>query len=438
MVKKLFLATLGCPKNQVDSERTLWALRRAGVELVDHESQADIVIVNTCGFTGDAKEESIDTILELAQAKKKRPLVKLAVMGCLSERYRDELTRLIPEIDYIYGVSGLERALEDLAPGGARSSVPGPEDMDRIITTAPHWAYLKIAEGCSNKCSFCVIPAIRGPYNSRPPEAVVKEAESLARLGVKELSVVAQDTTLYGTDIRIKGGLVTLLRHLSQIDGIEWIRVMYMYPTLLNETLLKFMSDAEKVAPYFDIPLQHASDRVLKNMIRPETNRSIRGLIDSIRKFLPESAIRTSFIVGFPGEMDNDFENLIQLVEETRFDHLGAFIYSPEEGSEAFNLPGRVDNDTARERYNRLMETQRSISHGILQAKIGGVEQVMVDGLDLEENLLTGRMITQAPQIDGSVILDRVEAEPGDIVTVKLTGSLEYDLIGEPHGRSCE
>ncbi len=427
---------MGCPKNQVDSERTLWALRRAGVELADNESQADIVIVNTCGFIGDAKEESIDTILELALVKKKNPRVKLAVMGCLSERYRDELSRLIPEIDYVYGVSDLEQALVDLVPGGVKSSLPDPEDTERIITTAPHWAYLKIAEGCSNRCSFCVIPAIRGPYNSRPLDAVVKEAAQLARRGVKELPLVAQDTTLYGTDIKIRDGLATLLRHLSDIDGIEWIRVMYMYPTLINETLLKCLADTEKVAPYFDMPLQHASDRVLKSMIRPETNKSIRKLIDSIKKLLPQSAIRTSFIVGFPGERDNDFETLMQLVEDSRFDHLGAFIYSPEEGSEAFNLPDRVDSDTARERYNRLLETQRHISQGILQAKVGGVEQVMVDGLDLEENLLTGRMITQAPQIDGSVILDKVEAGPGDIVTVKLTGSMEYDLIGEPYDKS--
>jgi ribosomal protein S12 methylthiotransferase len=308
---------------------------------------------------------------------------------------------------------------------------PDPDSIDRVITTAPHWAYLKIAEGCSNKCSFCVIPQIRGPYVSVPPDLVVKEAEKLAAQGVKELILVAQDTTLYGADLRLKNGLPRLLEKLSRVHDLRWIRVMYMYPALVTDELLSVFAGEERVVPYFDIPLQHASTRVLKSMCRPETEKTIRDMLDSIRFKLPSSAIRTAFITGFPGESEDDFKTLLRLVEDARFDHMGAFIYSPEEGTTAYSMTGAVPRKKAEDRYARLMTTQKEISLAKLEEKIGSIAEVLVDIPDPEEMLLTGRLPTQAPKIDGTVILDGVEAEPGDMVKVRITGATEYDLIGE-------
>jgi ribosomal protein S12 methylthiotransferase len=427
---KLFFKTLGCPKNQVDSERILWALKSGDVTLTDDENVADTLVVNTCGFTGEAKEESIDAILALAEIKKSRPDVKLCVVGCLAQRYRDDLTTQIPEIDYIFGVDELDKIVTKLAPGHS-SAPPDPDDPRRILVSPPHFAYLKISEGCSNNCSFCVIPLIRGPYNSRAPEKIVNEARQLAKTGVKELIVVAQDTTLYGADIRLDNGLALLLDRLSDIDGIEWIRVMYMYPPLITDRLLDSFSRLEKVTPYFDIPFQHASDSILSTMNRQETGESIRSLVSKIRESVTGASIRTSFIVGFPGETDNDFETLLTMVKDIRFDHLGAFIYSPEEGSSAYSLPDHpVSAAKAGERFNQIMETQREISTRLLREKVGKVVDVIVDGIDPGETLLTGRTKHQAPDIDGTVILDSVSAAPGAIIPVKIVDSTDYDLIG--------
>lgn len=420
---------MGCPKNRVDSEKTLGALKRAGLRIVTDESQADIIITNTCGFVADAKEESVDTILEMAQIKKDNPNVKLAVMGCLSERYRDELKANIPEIDHLYGTAELETIIADLAPEKAHAAAD-PDTGSRIITTSRHWAYLKIAEGCSNKCTFCVIPSIRGPYKSVDMEPVVAEAANLAARGVKELVVVAQDTTLYGADLKMKNGLASLLRKLAQIDGIQWIRTMYMYPALINDGLLDVFAGEGKVVPYFDIPLQHASNRILKSMGRPETNSSIRTLLENIRAKVPGAAIRTSFITGFPGERDEDFNELLRLVEDARFDHMGAFTYSPEEGTPAIDMEEAVDPEAAAERLEILMQAQAEISAGTLNGKVGKVYEILVDDPKPEEPLLTGRLATQAPEIDGCVILDGVEAEPGTFIKTLITQSSEYDLVG--------
>jgi len=428
MAKKVFMVSLGCPKNQVDSERALHALRRAGLEIVTDQDQADIIITNTCGFVNDAKEESIDTILELSRVKKERPDVLLGVMGCLSERYGDDLKSAMPEIDFIHGVADIPAMVKNLVPGS--KAYPDPDSQDRIITTSPYWAYLKIAEGCSNKCSFCVIPQIRGPYKSVEMESVVKEAEGLAEQGVKELILVAQDTTLYGADLKMKNGLPRLLEKLSRIKKLEWIRVMYMYPALVTDELLSVFAGEGKVVPYFDIPLQHASTNLLKSMGRPETETSIRDMLDRIRQKLPNSAIRTAFIVGFPGEKAEDFKTLLRLVEDARFDHMGAFKFSPEEGSAAFTMSGAVPRKKAEERYGLLMTAQRDISRAKLEEKIGSVAEVLVDIQDTEEMLVTGRLATQAPKIDGCVILDGVEAAPGSIVKVKITGASDYDLVG--------
>lgn len=414
----------------MDSERTLWALKEAGATLTTDENEADLLIANTCGFIDDAKKESVDAVLRLAEIKEGRPNVKLAVMGCLSERYRDDLKKSIPEIDHMYGVSDLRALVERLAPNPA-SFLPDPDSGPRILSTAPHWAYLKIAEGCSNSCSFCVIPSIRGPFRSRDPESLLAEAGSLASMGVKELIVVAQDSTLYGADLKMRDGLAHLLRRLARVEGIEWIRTLYLYPALVNKKLLEVFEEEEKIAPYFDLPLQHVSDKVLKAMSRPDTCQSIKSLVEDIRNKIPEASIRASFIIGFPGETEQDFETLFRFVQETRLDHMGAFIYSRQIGSPAYDLPGSVKPAVAQDRRSRLMEEQKVISKSLALEKIGKTYRVMVDMFDKEANLLTGRLITQAPQIDGAVILDSIEASPGDIIPVNITGSLDYDLIAK-------
>lgn len=424
------MVSLGCPKNQVDSERALWALRQAGLTPVTEGEDADILLANTCGFIEAAKEESIEAILELARIKDGRPGVRLAVMGCLSERYRDELTAEIPEIDHIYGTANLPDIARDLAPGAA-NVIPDPDAAPREISAASGWAYLKIAEGCSNKCSFCVIPSIRGAYRSRDKASLIAEAESLAARGVKEIVLVAQDTTLYGADLKHKNGLESLVRGLTEINGIRWIRTLYMYPALVDGSLLDAFAGEEKIVPYFDIPLQHASDRILRTMARPETGASIRQLIEKIRTKIPEAAIRASFILGFPGETDEDFEEVMRLAEEARFDHLGAFVYSPEEGTSAYGMSGAVEKAVAEERLDILMNRQKLISSEIARGKIGAVEDVIVELPDPAEPILTGRLKTQAPEIDGQVILDSVEAAPGEIITVRITGATDYDLVGE-------
>jgi len=434
MPTKIHLVSLGCPKNRVDSEHALWALHSAGAQFAADAREADALLVNTCGFIGEAREESIDTILELAKIKEENPSVKLAVMGCLSERWRDELAREIPEIDCLFGVADLEQVVAALAPAPGRVSIPDPDEAPRILTTAPHWAYLKIAEGCSNTCSFCVIPNIRGPYRSRTPEKILEEAQNLAGRGVRELILVAQDTTLYGADLKREAGLARLLEQLNGVGALAWLRVLYLYPPLVGDRLLEAFAALDKVAPYFDIPLQHASDRVLKRMRRPETNESVRRLAGRVREKVPGAALRTSFIVGFPGETEEDFQALLDLATDVRFDHLGAFVYSPEEGSAACGSPDPVDEAVARERLDRLLTIQRKISAELQREKIGGVREVMVDGCDPDETLLTARLKTQAPQIDGSVILDGVAARPGDIIPVRITGSMDYDLIGVAAG----
>ncbi|MGK7345953.1 MAG: 30S ribosomal protein S12 methylthiotransferase RimO [Candidatus Nitrospinota bacterium M3_3B_026] len=429
MAKKVYLESLGCPKNLVDSELALGALRRAGAEPVADETCADALIVNTCGFIDAAKEESIDAILRLARIKENRPGVKLAVMGCLSEKYRDELLREIPEIDEIFGTADLRPVVERIAPRPP-ADMPDPLSGPRELSTPSSYAYLKIAEGCSNSCSFCVIPSIRGPYWSRTPDELLAEAEDLARRGVRELILVAQDTTLYGADLRMKDGLAGLLGKLSGVEGIRWIRVLYMYPSLASGALLDVIAGEEKIVPYFDLPLQHVADNVLKRMSRPDTGASIRRLVERIREKAPGAAIRASFIVGFPGETGRDFAELLGFVEEARLDHAGCFIYSPEEGTPAAALSGAIGGKTAGERLDALMGAQRKISANILGEKVGRVEEVMVDGAREDGLLLTGRLETQAPEIDGHVILDSADAAPGDIIPVRITGAMDYDLIG--------
>jgi ribosomal protein S12 methylthiotransferase len=359
-------------------------------------------------------------------------------MGCLTERYREELAAELPEVDFMFGVAELGQILDKLAGEeltiNPPAHIPDPDHPPRMISTARHWAYLKIADGCSNSCAFCIIPKIRGGYRSRPLAEVVAEANQLADRGVTEIILVAQDTTLYGADLHMKNGLATLLEALVKIDTLRWVRLLYLYPALITDRLLAVIAAQPKVVPYFDIPLQHGSDAVLARMGRPETNVSIRSLIANIRAAVPNAAIRTGVIVGFPGETEEDYETLLTLIRDMEFDHLGAFIYSPEEGTTAFEMENDVDPETAAQRYNSVMETQRQIVAAKNNAMIGTTIAVVVDPLDPDEgeNIVTARTARMAPGIDGVVILDEVDAVEGEMVMVTITGVADYDLVGRP------
>ena len=390
---------------------------------------ADIVIINTCGFINDAKEESINTIIELAELKKKSRTIKLVVMGCLSERYKEDLFKQIPEIDHIYGVDELNKIISELTSNieiNYNSKVPL-----RISSSSKGWSYLKISEGCSNTCSFCIIPKIRGPYKSRNQQSVIAEAKSLSALGVKELILVAQDSTIFGADLHMKDGLAKLLEKLSALEEIDWIRALYMYPALVTDALISVMAKGSKVLPYFDIPIQHGSNSILQSMGRPERRDDIRRLITKIRSACPDATIRTSVMVGFPGETNRDFDDLISLVEELEFDNLGVFEYSPEEGSKAYNLPKRVDKALAKERRANVMELQKEISRKKLSCNVGKIISVIVEGFDEENVVIYGRSKGQVPYIDGVVILDGVDQPSGSIIDVKVVNSTSYDLIAQ-------
>ncbi len=390
---------------------------------------ADIVIINTCGFINDAKEESINTIIELAELKKKSRTIKLVVMGCLSERYKEDLFKQIPEIDHIYGVDELNKIISELTSNieiNYNSKVPL-----RISSSSKGWSYLKISEGCSNTCSFCIIPKIRGPYKSRNQQSVIAEAKSLSALGVKELILVAQDSTIFGADLHMKDGLAKLLEKLSALEEIDWIRALYMYPALVTDALISVMAKGSKVLPYFDIPIQHGSNSILQSMGRPERRDDIRRLITKIRSACPDATIRTSVMVGFPGETNRDFDDLISLVEELEFDNLGVFEYSPEEGSKAYNLPKRVDKALAKERRANVMELQKEISRKKLSYNVGKIISVIVEGFDEENVVIYGRSKGQVPYIDGVVILDGVDQPSGSIIDVKVVNSTSYDLIAQ-------
>tara|TARA_B100000959_G_scaffold185050_1_gene193521 strand:- start:90983 stop:92278 length:1296 start_codon:yes stop_codon:yes gene_type:complete len=429
MTAKIYMRSLGCPKNSVDSEKTLEAFAARGLLMTSEAELADIVIINTCGFINDAKEESINTIIELAELKKKSRTIKLVVMGCLSERYKEDLFKQIPEIDHIYGVDELNKIISELTSNieiNYNSKVPL-----RISSSSKGWSYLKISEGCSNTCSFCIIPKIRGPYKSRNQQSVIAEAKSLSALGVKELILVAQDSTIFGADLHMKDGLAKLLEKLSALEEIDWIRALYMYPALVTDALISVMAKGSKVLPYFDIPIQHGSNSILQSMGRPERRDDIRRLITKIRSACPDATIRTSVMVGFPGETNRDFDDLISLVEELEFDNLGVFEYSPEEGSKAYNLPKRVDKALAKERRANVMELQKEISRKKLSCNVGKIISVIVEGFDEENVVIYGRSKGQVPYIDGVVILDGVDQPSGSIIDVKVVNSTSYDLIAQ-------
>ncbi len=454
---KIGFVSLGCPKNLVDSEVMLGMAEKDGHEITADASQADVLVVNTCAFIDRAKQESIDTILEMAELKKQVAGRKLVVTGCMAERYRDELKKEIPEIDAIYGtgeVEGLASFMTGQAhPAGAaipmtfyKKPVFGVDlptyiydaNTPRKRVTPGHYAYVKIAEGCDYKCAFCIIPKMRGHYRSRPIESIVQEAHQLAAQGVKELLLISQDSTFYGIDRGERGALPTLLRALNDVAGIEWIRLLYLYPTTITSDVIDAIADLDKVVKYIDLPLQHASDTVLKRMKRPGTRQSYVRLLDNIRARIPNVALRTTFIVGFPGETTEDFAELEGFISEIGFDHVGVFTYSHEAGTAAHELTDDVPAATKKKRQNSLMTRQKKIVAARQKRRVGEQTRLVVDGPSPEHELvMQGRLPGQAPEIDPVVYLtdcDPSDFPSGSFVNVEIVGAEGYDLIARPVG----
>jgi ribosomal protein S12 methylthiotransferase len=462
---KIGLISLGCPKNLVDSEVMLGLAREAGHELTQDPAAADVLVVNTCAFIDSAKEESVDTILEMARRKTEGTCQRLVVTGCLAERYRDQLRKEIPEIDAVLGTGEVpeivnaiggpvaraagspvtfyrrtpgDAVVGALKPPPARSDGAVPSyiydaDTPRLLATPRHYAYVKVAEGCDYTCAFCIIPTLRGAYRSRSAESIVKEARRLADGGVKELLLISQDTTFYGIDRGERGALGRLLRELNGIDGLEWIRLLYLYPTTIDDETLAAMAECDKVCRYVDLPLQHASDPVLKRMRRPGTRRGYDRLLARIRERVPGVAIRTTFIVGFPGETDEDLAALEAFVTDHAFDHLGVFTYSHEEGTRAFALADNVAAGVKTKRRNRVMSLQKRLVRRRQRARIGERVRVLIDGPSGEHDLVwKGRLESQAPDVDAVVYF--TEADPsgfrsGSFVEAELVASQDYDFI---------
>ena len=433
----VYLHTLGCPKNRVDSEVMLGTFLEAGFRLVQDPSAAEVVVVNTCGFIESAKAESVDAIVELAALKQSGRCKKLVVTGCLVQRHADELARELPEVDHFLGTGAyadVARIVQDAQ--AKRLVVPDPDFVHsaatpRVNSLPSHTAYLKIAEGCDNDCAFCIIPKLRGAQRSRPVDDLVAEAAALAAQGTVELSLVAQDLTAYGYDLPGKTRLHHLLPELCKVDGVRWIRLHYAYPRDVPEALLQVIAGEPKIVKYLDMPLQHSSDRLLRTMRRGRDSAFLRELLARMRARVPGIALRTSLIVGLPGETEADFEDLLRFVEEQRFEHLGVFEYSREEGTGAAELPDQVPDAVKRDRYARIMEVQRDIARDHQQAMIGKRLEVLVEGRsDETEHLLVGRHAQQAPEIDGVTYVNDGMAYPGELVTLEVTDASDYDLVG--------
>lgn len=438
MKETVCLVSLGCPKNLVDSEVILGLLTKKGYLLTTDPLQAEILIVNTCSFIKEATQEAIETILHLSHYKEEGCCRLLIVSGCLPQRYGTILERELPEVDLFVGTGEFYKLPELLARKKRRKSYLSQptfiynERTPRILSTPPFLAYLKIAEGCSNTCTFCTVPKIRGPYRSRKIRSILKEAEQLADKGVQELILIAQDTTAYGRDLEDGTSLEKLLKSLSKIDGLRWIRILYAYPREENfsEGLLELMAHEEKICPYLDLPIQHIDDEMLKRMGRRVKGREIRNLLEKIRISIPKISLRSTFIVGFPGEKENQFQLLLNFVKEIQFDHLGAFKYSSEEGTPASRLPHSIPEKVKEERLRTLMEIQKKISLKKYQQLVGQKKLVLVDGAPQEKGFFRGRLQTQAPEIDGSVYL-KGKASLGDWVEAKITQALPYDLFAQ-------
>ncbi len=444
MATRVYMHTLGCPKNRVDSEIMLGTLSQAGYRLVQEPEKAEVIVVNTCGFIESAKVESVDAIVALAALKRSGKCKKLVVTGCLVQRHAKELAKALPEVDHFLGTGAYAEVARVVSDAQAkRLVVPDPDfvhsaSTPRVNSLASHTAYLKVSEGCDNACAFCIIPKLRGPQRSRPVEDVVAEAEALAAQGTIELSLVAQDLTAYGTDLPGRPRLHALLRALARVDGIRWIRCHYAYPRDVPEALIEAIATEPKIVKYLDMPLQHSSDRLLRAMKRGRDSVFLRELIARLRSGIPGLALRTSLIVGLPGETEADFQDLLRFVEESRFERLGVFEFSPEEGTPAAEMARQLPEQVKRARFEQVMELQQGISREHQQAMIGRRLEVLVEGASEEtEHLLAGRHAQQAPEIDGLTYVNDGVAYPGELVTVEVTDAAAYDLVGRVVARDA-
>lgn len=440
MEYKVGMISLGCPKNQVDAEHMLALMDAEGWEIVDYVDGCDVVIVNTCGFIDDAKKEAIENILDMVELKKEGVIGKIIVTGCLAQRYKEEIVKEIPEVDAVVGIGAngdVIKTVEEVMDSVSTIEKYPPRcdlplEGQRILTTPQYWAYLKIGEGCSNRCTYCTIPSIRGNMRSRSMENVIEEAKQLAELGVKELILIAQDTTSYGLDLYGELKLPELINELCKIDSIEWIRLLYCYPDRITDELVETMKNQDKVVNYIDLPLQHADDKILKAMNRRGDQALIRSVISKLRAEIPDVVIRTTFIVGFPGEGEEEFETLAEFVNEIEFDRLGVFTFSPQEGTPAFDMEGQVDEDVKTRRGEVIMQDQYSIMEEKNNEKIGKTYKVVVEEYDGYSDSYTGRTYMDAPEIDGLVkFTSQKDLDIGDFVDVEIFDVEDYDLIGE-------
>lgn len=438
--KKILFISLGCDKNLVDSEVMLGILADRGFEMTDTEDDADIIIINTCCFINDAKEESINTILEMAEYKKTGPCKALIVTGCLAQRYKQEIVDEIPEVDAVIGTSKYDEIFDAVDQALKGSHFLDVDDLDRlpsvpgkrILTTGGHYAHLKIAEGCDKHCTYCIIPKIRGNYRSVPMEQLLAEAASLAEQGVKELILVAQETTLYGMDLYGKKSLHILLQELAKIKGIRWIRILYCYPEEIYPELIETIKNEKKVCHYLDMPIQHASDAILKRMGRRTTKAQLKETVSLLRKEIPDIVLRTTLIAGFPGETQEQHEELMEFVDEMEFERLGVFAYSPEENTPAASMPDQIPEEVKEERRDAILELQQEIAFDKAADMVGRILYAMIEGKVADEPAYVARTYADSPDIDGYVFVNTGEMlMSGDFVKVKITGSAEYDLIGE-------
>jgi ribosomal protein S12 methylthiotransferase len=437
---KILFVSLGCDKNLVDTEMMLGMLVQKGYTITDDEDEADIVVVNTCCFIGDAKQESINTLLEMAQLRENGSIKALVAAGCLAQRYREEIQKEIPEVDAIVGTTAIDTitdAIDEVLKGKKGNHIEDINrtpiyDKRRIVTTGGHYAYLKIAEGCDKCCSYCIIPKVRGKYRSIPMESLVNEAKSLVEFGAKEIILVAQETTLYGVDLYGRKSLPELLHRLCEIEGLYWVRILYCYPEEITDELIEAIKSEDKVCNYLDIPIQHASDNILKRMGRRTNRAELTEMIKKLRREIPDICLRTTLITGFPSESEADHEILMEFVDETEFDRLGVFTYSAEEDTPAATFDDQIDEAVMKERQAELMELQQEIAFEKAQDMAGTLMYVMVEGKVPDEHAYVARSYKDAPNVDGYVFVQTGrELMTGDFVKVRITGSYEYDLIGE-------
>lgn len=437
MTNKVGMISLGCPKNQVDGEVMLEKLNKSGFEIAQNIEDSDVMIINTCGFIEDAKREAIETILEVAEYKKAGIISAIVVTGCLAERYQDEIIKEIPEVDSVIGIGAdndIVKVCHKALLGVRTSFYPDKKYLllegDRMLSTPKHWAYLKISDGCDNRCSYCAIPLIRGGYIERPMENIIREAQNLATKGIKELIIIAQDTTKYGLKLYGEYRLASLLKKLVKIDGIEWIRLYYCYPDRVTDELIDVIASEEKICPYIDIPLQHCDKNILKAMHRTGSYEQLKDLLFKMKEKIPNLALRTTFMVGFPGESDEHFEELCRFIKEIKFDKMGCFTYSAEEDTPAAEYDNQIDEEVRKRRADVLMDIQYSISEQLNKARVGNTYKVIVDSFD--DGMYNSRAYFDSPEIDSGIIFkSNDKLEIGEFVNVKITGCDGYDLIGE-------